>query len=824
MVRDSMHFAISAKNAMKTAYAGFRLLLAVCGSLSLLVSSGLGAETSTEEVEFFESKIRPIFITYCYECHSLDGKKSQGGLLLDTREGLLKGGDSGPAVVPGKPEQSLLIRAVRRTDENLKMPPKQKLSDRQIADLVEWVRKGTPDPRKTGKPLRGLSLEEGLQFWSFQPVREQPVPPVADSSWPLTPVDNFILSRLEQSGLAPAPQADKQTLLRRVTFDLTGLPPTPEERSAFLTDNSPQAFERVVDRLLASTRYGERWGRHWLDVVRYADTCGNASDYPVPQAHKYRDWVIRAFNQDLPYDQFLREQIAGDLLPSDSADERYEQITATGYLAIARRFGGDRMGEHHLTLEDTIDNLGRAILGCSISCARCHDHKFDPFTTSDYYGLYGIFNSTRYPFPGAEVGRKQEDFIPLMSSAEIETLLQPHREQVAAGEAVVKQRAAEETEAKKLPDGAEKTSRVEAAGKALAEARAQLAAIQARAPQIDSAYAVVEGAASNAKIHVRGDPKRLGSEVPRHFPTVLGGQNLPRDCATSGRLELAQWLTDPKNPLTARVMVNRIWQQHFGKGIVQTPNDFGRQGKPPTHPELLDDLARRFIESGWSIKAIHKLILLSRAWQLASADVSGSAGLDSQNDLFGRFTRRRLDAESIRDALLFVSGELDERLGGPHPFPPSNAWNWTQHNPFVAQYESRRRSVYLMQQRLRKHPYLALFDGADPSSSTGIRLPSTTPLQALFLMNDPLVHEAADKFAGRVIAEEPDESRRIDLAYLITLNREPVAEEQRECAEFLSLYRKKLAALKTPADRIERLAWSALARALLSGNEFVFVD
>jgi hypothetical protein len=380
-------------------------------------------------------------------------------------------------------------------------------------------------------------------------------------------------------------------------------------------------------------------------------------------------------------------------------------------------------------------------------------------------------------------------------------------------------------EAEKQPESPEKKARVEAAGKSLAEARARHGQAVAAVPAIDNAYAVAESPQpANAKLHLRGDPKRLGEEVPRHFPAVLGGQQLPPDAAASGRLHLAQWLTDPANPLTARVMVNRIWQHHFGKGIVQTPNDFGRQGKAPTHPELLDYLAAQFVESGWSLKAMHKLILLSHTWQLSSTETPESAALDPHNELFGRFTRRRLDAESLRDTLLLVSGELAERPGGTHPFPPPHTWGWTQHNPFVADYDTRQRSVYLMQQRLRKNPYLALFDGADPSSSTGVRLPSTTPLQALFLMNGSLAHSAAASFANRVVDSTADEPARLELAYQLALNRSPDGDEQRECREFLQKYRDKLTALKVPAEQLERQAWGALARALLSGNEFVFVD
>ncbi|WP_425614643.1 DUF1553 domain-containing protein [Anatilimnocola sp. NA78] len=808
-------------------------VVALTGAIVLLLNftaAGNAAEISAEDLDFFEKRIRPIFVGHCYECHSAEQKKHEGSLSLDSREAVFKGGDSGPAVVAGDPEKSLLITAVRHTDKDLKMPPESKLSAAQIEDLTAWVKRGAPDPRlpvaKTGdlaRPKTGMSLEEGRKFWSFQPVAEPAVPQVANQGWPAKPIDHFILAKLEAAGVSPAPPADKRTLLRRVTFDLTGLPPTPEELAAFLADDSAQAFEKVVDRLLGSPRYGERWGRHWLDVVRYADTCGNASDYPVPQAHQYRDWVIRAFNRDLPYDQFVREQIAGDLLGGDSEAERFERIKATGYLAIARRFGGDRMGEHHLTIEDTIDNVGRAFLGSSIACARCHDHKFDPFTSSDYYGLYGIFSSTRYPFPGAEVGRQQVDFVPLMTSEAIEALQKPHKERVAALQAEVNRLQAAEAEAKKLPDALEKAAAVEAATKALNEARQKHQAAVKEAPAIADAYAVAEAKPENAKIHVRGDPKRLGDEVPRHFPAILGDQQLPADCSNSGRQQLANWLSSPQNPLTARVMVNRIWQQHFGKGIVQTPNDYGRQGKSPTHPELLDYLASQFIKNGWSIKAVHKQILLSSTWQQASEEPTSGAK-DPNNELFGRFTRRRLDAESLRDSMLLVSGELDETPAGAHPFPPAHSWGWTQHNPFNAVYETRRRSVYLMQQRLRKNPYLAIFDGADPSSSTAVRLPSTTPLQALFLMNDKFAHAAAAKLATRVLGSAAEDSRRLESLYQLALSRALEAEELVNCTEFLQAYRTKLTAQGTPQPQVEQDAWAALSRVILSSNEFAFVD
>ena len=811
----------------------FLLLLAGCFTAVQHSASAedQAAPPTPEQLEFFEKRIRPIFVAHCYECHSGEKKKHEGSLFVDSRAALLKGGDSGPALIIGDAEKSLLMIAVRQTDKDLKMPPESKLSAAQIDDLAAWIKMGAPDPRVAtssgiaAKPKTGMTLEEGRKFWSFQPIKDPPVPAVKNTAWPRNAIDHYALARMEAANVSPAADADKRTLLRRVTYDLTGLPPTPEEMAALLADESPQAWERVVDRLLASPRYGERWGRHWLDVVRYADTCGNASDYPVPQAHKYRDWVIAALNRDLPYDQFLREQLAGDLLPSDNDVQRFERVTATGYLAIARRFGGDRMGEHHLTLEDTIDNVGRAMLGTSIACARCHDHKFDPFTVSDYYGLYGIFSSTRYPFPGAEVGREQADFVPLLTPAQIEALNKPHQERLAAIQNEINALQAAEAEAKKAEETPEKAAKVAEATKLLKEAQQRHGAVAKEKPVIATAYAVAETAAANAKVHLRGDPKRLGDEVPRHFPAILGGQQLPGESANgSGRLQLANWVTNPENPLTARVIVNRVWQYHFGRGIVETPNDFGKQGKAPSHPELLDHLASRLVQHGWSLKSLHKLILLSHIWQLSSSDVAASSKLDPNNELFWRYTRRRLDAESLRDSLLIVSGELDESPAGAHPFPPAHTWGWTQHNPFTAVYDTKRRSVYMMQQRLKKNPYLAIFDGADPSSSTAVRLPSTTPLQALFLMNDPFAHHSAGKLAARVMAAKPEEPARIEMIYQLTMSRAPLPEEASECSEFLKTYREKLAARGTPPPQADGDAWSALARAIVSSNEFAFID
>ncbi len=800
---------------------GITLLLALAaGSLP---AAGLQEKPDPEGVEFFEKRIRPLLVERCYACHSAQAEKAKGGLAVDTREALLRGGNSGPAVVPGDPESSLLIKAIRYADEDLEMPPKKKdrLSPEQIGDFEGWVRRGAPDPRlaDAAAPARPpIDFAEARKFWSFRPVADPAPPEVRDRAWPETPIDRFVLARLEEKGLRPGPDADRRTLLRRATFDLTGLPPAPEEIDAFLADASPEAFARVVDRLLASPHYGERWGRHWLDVVRYADTAGDNSDFPIPQARRYRDWVLRSFNEDKPFDGFVREQVAGDLLPARTEAERVEGVVATGYVAIARRFVDSIEKYHHLTIEDTIDTLGRSVLGLSLGCARCHDHKYDPVPLEDYYALYGIFQSTRYPYPGCETTRHQKDMVPLLPPAEAEALLAPYRERLAALEAEAKRLEGEEKALREKLKGGEDAEvkrwlkEVEAAGRD-AKKKRDAFVVEGR-PAMETAYAVAEGKPENSRVHVKGDPKILGREVPRRFLQVLGGDELPAGDPGSGRLQLARWLTDPANPLTARVLVNRLWLHHFGKGIVATPSDFGARGSPPTHPELLDWLAARFVEGSWSIKAMHRRIMLSRVYRLASRDVPENSSADPRNDLLWRSERRRLDAEAIRDAMLAVSGALDRSPGGSHPFPPEKSWDFSASRPFTAAYDSRRRTVYLMTGRIRNHPFLEVFDGADPNLSTGSRLLTTTSLQALLLMNSKFVSEQAEGFAARLLKEE--EGTRIDRAYALAFGRVPASAERRAGEAFLARAR----AAGAPEER----AWASLARVFLASNEFLHVD
>ncbi len=795
------------------------------GAIPATVGVQFVTTLTPEHTEFFERKIRPVLVEHCYECHSTTGKKIKGGLVLDSRAGVQKGGDTGAAITPGDPEASLLIQAIRHTDAELAMP-KKKLPASVIADLEAWVKMGAPDPRAedtvaTAQARTAIDWNKAREWWSFRPLQSPAVPVVKQKRWPANDVDRFILARLEEKQLKPAADAEKRVLIRRATFDLIGLPPTPEEVDAFLKDKSANAFAKVVDRLLASPHYGERWGRYWLDVVRYADTAGDNSDFPIPQMHRYRDWVIRAFNRDLPYDQFVREQLAGDLLPGATTAETHERLIATGYIANARRFGS-RVDDYpqHLTIEDTIDNLGRAFLGLTVSCARCHDHKFDPITAADYYAIYGIFHSTRYPWPGIELEQHQRDLVPLVAPAKL-------AEADAAKKANDAEKKRLEKEVQRLKDSlkntpAEEKKSVEATIK---DAEKTLKDHKGKPLPFELAYAVADAKKiENVALQQKGDPAKPGPVVPRRFLTVLQGAEVPANDKTSGRRQLAEWIVARDNPLAARVMANRIWLHHFGKGLVPTPNDFGKQGKPATHPELLDWLAMKFIASGWSVKEMHRVIMLSHTYQLASARSEDALARDVSNELLSSFPRQRLDAEAIRDTLLALGGNLDTTPAGSHPFPPQSEWKFTQHNPFKAVYDSKRRSVYLMTQRIQRHPYLAIFDGADPATSTPVRTTSTTPLQALFLLNDTFVHEQSKEFATRLLKDGNDDTARLKRAYQHALSRPPESAELDGGKKFLTTVREKLRADGMAENQIENEAWRAMARVLFRLNEFVYVD
>ncbi len=801
------------------------------------------ASPSPEGIAFFEAKIRPVLVERCYECHGPAVEKPKGNLRLDSRAATLKGAGAGPAVVPGNLDESSLIEAIRYQDALLKMPPQSPLIPSQVADFEQWVRMGAPDPRieSAATPAKPavLDIAAARQTWAFRPPVDPPVPAVADARWPVNDVDRFILSRLESEGIAPAPVTDRRTLIRRATFDLTGLPPTPEEVDAFLNDESPGAFALVVERLLASPAYGERWGRHWLDLVRYADTAGCNSDFPVPSARRYRDYVIAAFNDDKPYDQFLREQLAGDLLDDrteaqkqdwlattggllgEAPDEarRLERIVATGYLATARRFGSSP-GEFHLTLDDAIDNLGKAFLGLSLGCARCHDHKFDPIPTADYYALYGILDSATFAYPGLENKPRAHDFVALGSAPEAQALHDFQSETSA-----LEQRLRFGKGEIDSPPAGKTREQVQAELKA---AKIRLKDLDEHPPAIAKAYAVAEGKPHDAPIFKKGEPAHQGPIVPRGFLQVLGGARLPEEvkAGSSGRRELAGWLTDPANPLTARVMVNRVWQHHFGRGIVATPNDFGVRGKPPTHPELLDHLAVRFVAEGWSIKTLHRRLLLSRTYQLACSDDPTVLAADPTNAWFGRGTRRRLSAEELRDGLLAIAGTLDRSPRGDFPLGLEGKWHYTQHEQFAApeSFDDQRRTVYQIQQRLRRRRILEVFDGPDPNATTPDRPLSTTAIQALYLMNDPFVHARAGELAGRLRDAASDDASRIDLAHRLAFGRPAAPEELADGLRYLDETQPALAEAGIPPDRLATASLESLLRVLLSSNAFLFVD
>lgn len=1237
-------------------------------------------ETSTEEL--FESKIRPILVGTCFRCHG--GEKISGSLRVDSLQSLLKGGESGSAIVPGNPADSLLIRALERADGVSAMPPDKDAALRadQIADFREWVKRGALWPEKS-------TAFASSRHWSYEPIRDPRIPQTEDASWVKTSIDAFVYARQQEASLRPAPAADKLTLLRRMTFDLTGLPPTPEELNAFLADQSESAVHTVIERLLSSPAYGEHWARHWLDIVRYADTAGETADYPVPNAWRYRNFVIDSFQHDKPYNEFIREQLAGDILANQGPREQVaERITATGFLAISRRFGFDSENYHHLTIQDTIDTIGQSILGLSLGCARCHDHKYDPVSMKDYYGLYGIFESSRYSFPGSEQKQKFRAMVPLLTARESQEAWQAYEQRVAAlagalagnnspsapailrslhdmdgdfelqapaaggskgvlvppwlesgmisvttaaqspfrnlhpmgkvGASVAAQHesyriaqslpvswnaekagtlfvnldfrigttgentlgshrlqltslqggvccevwiSAKEisvqrgdhreaiaavtpgewqniqlvldlrgrtfsgrvgtpgklVEFNQVPCGAnwngtidsvaldglapadgnypaiefdnlgvqdrtiplvstaaprvesltngQSRESIESQLQALAaedgdlelqaeatppaspwnagpnsvvkvtkegqspyqnlypagqlglampnrgeydgfgmaipmaplgedgklhvsfdvqcasdaaggdgswryylgqgpgnsaavelffnakeffrrsgdertaiahlkvgewyqvqfvvdtkartysgsisspqggvkfdgnlasgwngkidytfidsyghlpgvrpalradnfrlqdhelppfggapvednlagqhDKRAKVAALRGELEMLNSkmddirndlnrllvdgpfpmAYGVTEGTPHNCRLQKRGEPDQVGEEVPRGLIGFLGGRAFPAETTGSGRLELADWLTRPDNPLTARVMVNRIWQFHFGRGLVRTPNDFGARGMPPTDPDLLDHLATQFIRQGWSIKAMHRLILSSATYQQSGRESIMPLGQAPEEELASRyvgFERRRLSAEEVRDSILAVSGELDASRGEGHPFPSPIGWGYTQHGPFSAVYDHKRRSIYLMTQRLKRHPFLALFDGPDPNATVPIRLTTTVPTQALFFMNDPFVHENAKAWAERLVGEVNDERQWVDRAYQRALGRHPDTVEMESALSFMTAYREELQRQSQPAAPADCLA--PLLRTLFSSNEFLHVE
>ena len=768
----------------------------------------MGAPWPLSPREFFAGRIQPVLAQKCLGCHA---ETPQGGLRLDTREALLKGGKSGPAIVPGNAAESLLIRAVSY-DHALKMPPTGALPVETVADFKQWIDDGAVWPGGAAAAVSEYVIsDEHRAHWAFQPLADAPAPPAADEDDGANAVDRFLSAKLREKSLAPSPPAGKRALIRRLTYDLTGLPPSPREVEAFAADASPDAYEKLVERLLASPAYGERWGRHWLDIARYADTAGDAGDFPVPEAYKYRNYVIDSFNRDKPYDEFIREQIAGDLLPYETEEERWEQTIATGYIAISRRIGVSPHRLRHITIEDTIDNLGKTFLGLSIQCARCHDHKFDPIPTADYYALYGIFDSSIYPHAGAEHLPYRSDFVYRTGAEKAREALRDYEKKLIVWNDREREKFREYQSFQNMLITTPGRNRA-VVWRELEAIRAERAVFARTEPPLETAYAVRDGGPKDAAIQVYGDPKSKGPLVRRGFLQILGGKKLPEGYAGSGRLLLADAVADPENPLTARVMVNRIWHHHFGAGLVKTTSDFGMRGSPSTHPALLDYLARYFIDGGWSVKRMHRLIVHSRAYRRASLDNAENHAIDPQNNLLWRANRRRLDAEQIRDSLLAFSGDLDRSMGGRHPFPHRRTYFYRQHEPFTEEYATNLRSVYMMQQRIQKNPYLDLFDGPDGNLPLSERKATTTTLQALFLMNSKFLHEQSQTIAERWTARAAGPRAFIDRAYRTIFGRAPTPAETLRGESFL--------AAAGPASR----ARPSYLRAMLSSNEFLFTD
>jgi cytochrome c553 len=812
-----------------------RFALVLLCLLSLGSAAVAGPTPPQEQLRFFESRIRPLLAAHCFSCHGPE--KQKGGLRLDTAEHFRKGGASGPLVAADKPEQSLFLKAIRWTDDELRMPPKGRLPQREIADLVKWIETGAVFPQTT--PAVDPTAV-ARTHWSYRPMASPTVPAIRNPqpqfrdtrSVCRNPIDHFILARLESAGLNLAPPADRRTLIRRVTFDLTGLPPTPAEIDAFLADRSPEAFERVVDRLLASPRYGERWGRHWLDVARYSDSNGLDENIAHGNAWRYRDYVVTSFNADKPYDRFLTEQLAGDLLPAADEQQRHEQLVATGFLALGPKVLAevDEVKMEMDIIDEQLDTLGRAFLGLTLGCARCHDHKFDPVTQEDYYALAGIFKSTRTMEHFRKIARWHEN--PLAGAAEL-ARKEVHDRQVARRKQAIADFIKQANEKLKatLPKGTALPAKPEAlypeATKAeLKKLRDELAAFEKQAPELPSAMGVCEREVQDLPVHLRGSHLTLGKLVPRRLPRFLAASEPPLGKAQSGRLELARWLTRPDHPLTARVLVNRVWRWHFGRGLVPTPDNFGRLGEAATHPELLDWLARDFIENGWSFKKLHRTILLSATYQQASVNprsAAVAASVDADNRLWWRQDVRRLEAEAIRDAILAVAGSLDGRMGGPVLHVANRQFLFDHTSKDRTKYDSVRRSLYLPVIRNHVYDFFALFDFPDPAVSSGDRATTTVAPQALFWLNSDLVRQSCERLADSLPRAANDDAGRVRALYLRAYGRPP---RDAEVARLLGLLAElKRAGTLSEGDAAKRdlTAWALVCQVVLSANEFVSI-
>lgn len=754
--------------------------------------------------EFFEGKVRPLLATVCYKCHSAQAKELKGGLRLDSREAVLAGGDSGPAIVPGKPDQSLLLNAVRY--QSLAMPPDGKLTATEIEVLARWIELGAPWPSVDGK-LQVVQSKtdydwqhEQSKHWAWQSIRKPELPVVENRDWPQNPIDRFVLAKLEFAKLEPAPPAEPHILIRRMFLDLTGLPPGLKdvehwkERLGGAAVDARPSEDRVaalIDRLLESNSYGERWGRHWLDVARYSDGYGGfLDDAPRPHAWRYRDWVVEAFNRDLSYNQFIRLQIAGDLI----GDEKHD-VVATGFLALGPNYHSDGSDPESVaqakgeTLDDRVDTISRGLLGITLSCARCHDHKFDPIRQLDYYSIAGVFNNT-----GVILA-------PLVADDLVNTY-NAHQKAIED----------QEKRVKSLQDKGGKENRQLSEGetKQLAAYKHELDQLKKTAPaHYDAAHALSDIGSADMKVALRGNPQRPGEVAPRRFLRILTGDNSPRFTEGSGRVELAEAMVSPDNPLTARVIVNRVWSHHFGKALVRSPSNFGLLGQRPTHPELLDWLAASFIESGWSIKQLHRTIMQSATYQMSSRFNRDHFNVDGDNKLIWRMNPRRLDVESWRDSLLAATHELDIAMGGP---------------PVEDITKSRRRTLYAKVSRdggrFAADEFLRKFDFPLMRATVAKRPTSIVPQQYLFLMNSPFMVERAKALVGRLQVSTKANEERIKGIYELLYLRHPRDEELQLALQFLS---GDGATKQSLLENAKLSQWEQYAQVLLSANEFMYV-
>ncbi len=780
-----------------------RLLLSLLVMFAATISRA--AEPSPEDVVFFEAKVRPLLIKHCFECHSKQSKTIQGGLRLDHADALLKGGESGVVVVPGKPDESRLIKAVRYEASESQMPPAGKLSAGDIATLTLWVQRGAYfPPSKTDEPATGnkkrtIDIETGKQHWAFRPVARSTSPGTTAPHWIERGIDAYVLNEMEQHALKPNVRADRRTLLRRASFDLIGLPPSPEDVEEFVNDSDPEAYARAVERLLSSPHYGERWGRYWLDLVRYADVLEQWAP-AGGNAWVYRDWVVRALNEDLPFDQFAQRQLAADQMP----EARPEDIAGLGLLGLSPTYWKElKLAPDVIKSvvaeewEEQITMLSGTFLGLTVACARCHDHKYDPITQQDYYGLAGVFASIRqaprYALP-TDVAQR-----------------------VAANRARVQQLKAEADKLIKM--AAADAGKAESLKQQAADLQMKVTELTAATPHIDEpqAYAVEDaslfvlpdgpsrtkldfkmGMGQDVALQIRGNPANAGTVVPRQYLAVLSSQTPAKFESGSGRVDLARAMFRDSSPLIARLMVNRVWRHHFGRGLVETPSNFGVLGQKPSHPQLLDDLAARFIESDWSLKWLHREIVLSATYQQASAASREQVAADPDNLWLSRMPRRRLEVEVWRDSMLSASDALDRRIGGaPGELSDTNYM---------------RRTVYGTVRRRELNDLLRLFDFPDPTGHSPARLETTTPLQQLYVLNSNFIAQQARVLANRVRAERSnDVAAQVVRALQLLHGKDPSAKQVARSVEFLT---------PTPTDAL----WQQFVEVLLASNAVQFVD